>query len=100
MAQIKVQPSVLRNKAAELQTQSDALSGKMDELLDREHQLSTMWEGPAKESFHNSFMTSYENCQPFFQELKRFIMKLEETAQVYEEAEAQAEQSAAQRFSG
>lgn len=98
MAEIKVTPSVLRNNAEELQNEAKNLSQKMDELQDRENQLSTMWQGDAKDSFHEAFMTSYNECQPFFQELQRFIAKLEETAEKYEKVEADA--VAAAKFRG
>lgn len=97
MAEIRVTPSVLKSKAEELQSGLKSLSQKMDELQQRENQLSGMWQGEAKESFHNAFMTSYNECQPFFEELQKFIAKLVETAEQYERAEQEAASRAQSR---
>ena len=98
MAEIKVTPAVLRQKSEELQTGVKNLAQKMNELQERENSLSGMWQGAAKDSFHNAFMTSYNECQPFFQELQRFIVKLDETAKQYEMAEARATEAAQKRM--
>ena len=98
MAEIKVTPGVLRKKSEELQAGVKNLTQKMTELQERESNLSSMWQGAAKDSFHNAFMTSYSECQPFFQELQRFIVKLDETAKQYEMAEARAAEAAQKRM--
>ena len=69
MAEIKVTPSVLRSKADELQNGVRNLSQKMEELHEKEAQLSTMWQGSAKESFHNAFMTSYDEWKIIWMEI-------------------------------
>ena len=48
MAEIKVTPSVLRSKADELQNGVRNLSQKMEELHEKEAQLSTMWHNSMK----------------------------------------------------
>ena len=70
MAEIKVTPAVLRQKSEELQTGVKNLAQKMNELQERENSLSGMWQGAAKDSFHNAFTM---NASHFFRSCKDLL---------------------------
>lgn len=87
----------LRNKAQTLQTLNTQLSTKETELAEQEGALCSMWEGQAKELFHQAFLRDQEQMEVFIRLIDRYIQVMLEIAARYEEAEARNAELAASR---
>ena len=98
MAEIKVTTQKLRETSSDLQTKKQDIAKKLDELSELEQRLGTMWEGPAKESFHAAFTQTYNNCKGFMDAVNAFIIKLDEAASKYDNNESRAAEAASKRM--
>lgn len=97
MAFFQVTSSELRNKAARLQELNGQLKAKAVELSDREGALCSMWEGEAKNVFHQAFSRDRQQMDAFCQLIGQYVQALLEIAARYEEAEARNREIAAAR---
>ena len=97
MADIRVTTQKLRETSTELQAKKDDIARRLDELSELEQRLGTMWEGPAKDSFHGAFTQTHSNCKGFLEAVKGCVVKLDETAAKYEANEARAVEAASKR---
>lgn len=99
MAEIKVTTQKLRETSNDLQAKKADITRKLDELSELEQKLGTMWEGPAKESFHGAFTQTYNNCKNFMDNaVNSFIVKLDEAASKYDSNELRAAEAASRRM--
>ena len=97
MAFFQVTSSELRNKAARLQELNGQFKAKAAELGEKETSLCTMWEGEAKNIFHQAFMRDRQQMDAFYQLIGQYVQALLEIAARYEEAEARNREIASAR---
>lgn len=97
MAFFQVTSSELRNKASRLQELNGQFKAKAAELGDQEGSLCGMWEGEAKNVFHQAFLRDRQQMDAFCQLIGQYIQALLEIAARYEEAEARNREIAAVR---
>ena len=87
MSDFKVTTSELRAKAEQLQALNAQLKAEKDNLKQLETALSAMWEGEAKDSFHNAFMQDAAKMDGFEKGIEGFITMLRNIADKYDEKE-------------
>lgn len=89
----------LRNKAETLRDLNSQFEAKGTELAEQEGSLCSMWEGQAKELFHQAFVRDREQMTAFSGLIGRYIQAMLEIAARYEEAEARnAELASARKY--
>ncbi|WP_031555802.1 WXG100 family type VII secretion target [Oribacterium sp. FC2011] len=89
MSMFRVNTSTLRTQAEQLSTLNETFKTQVTNLSDKENALSNMWEGEARNAFHNAFQSDKEQFDVFYQGIKQFISTLENDATEYDKAEAQ-----------
>ncbi|SDZ96709.1 WXG100 family type VII secretion target [Oribacterium sp. KHPX15] len=89
MSMFRVNASTLRSQAEQLSTLNESFKTQISNLNDKENALSNMWEGEARNAFHNAFQADKAQFDVFYQGIKNFITTLENDAAEYEKAEAQ-----------
>ena len=99
MAEIKVTPSVLRQKADALRALNSKFKSQVDKMIGIEQRLSDMWEGEARNAFHNAFNTDRQKMDRFAQNIELYVQALLRNAQKYEEAEQRNTNTATTRKS-
>ena len=97
MAEIKVTPTELRNKADTLQTHNTNFRSEVDKMNGYVSQLNGMWEGEAKEAFNKAFNDDKGKMDQFAQNMEKYVQALRESASQYENAEKTATSLASQR---
>lgn len=88
MAEIRVTPTEVRNIAEELNEKNSSLKNKIEELTQKEVELTGMWEGEAKTAFHTSFNNDVTQMNEFSNLIQQFSNALETIAAEYENKEA------------
>ena len=99
MAEIRVTPSVLRQKADELKTLNAKFKTEVDTMIGNEQRLSDMWEGEARNAFHTAFNNDRQKMDRFYQNIELYVQALLANAQKYEEAESKNTSTATTRNS-
>lgn len=97
MAFFQVTSSELRNKASRLQELNGQFKTKASELQEKESALCSMWEGEAKNVFHQAFINDRQQMDAFYGLIAQYVQALLEIAARYEEAEARNREIAAAR---
>lgn len=97
MAFFQVTSSELRNKASRLQELNGQFKAKAAELGEKEASLCSMWEGEAKNAFHQAFLNDRQQMDAFYQLIGQYVQALLEIAARYEEAEARNREIASAR---
>lgn len=97
MALIEVTSTELRNKAEQLSELNMQFENRKNELETQEISLTTMWEGEAKQLFHEAFLQDKEQMNVFIMLIRQYVDALLEIARRYEEAEARNAELAAAR---
>lgn len=97
MAEIKVTPQELRNKADSLRQYNANFRSAVESMNGYVTQLSGMWDGEAKEAFNKAFNDDKGKMEQFAKNIDNYVKALEETAKQYEEAEKTATSLASQR---
>ena len=97
MAFFQVTSSELRNKASRLQELNGQFKAKASELQEKENALCSMWEGEAKNVFHQAFMSDRQQMDAFYGLIAQYVQALLEIAARYEAAEARNREIAAAR---
>lgn len=87
MSFIQVTSQELGNKASELQGLNSKFQNEIENLVSCQSNLSTMWEGDAKEAFYNAFMRDKTNMDSFKAAIDQYIQALLVISERYEEAE-------------
>lgn len=97
MAFFQVTSSELRNKAGQLKELNGQFKAKATELSEKETSLCGMWEGMAREAFHQAFSRDRQQMDVFCQLIEQYVQALLEIAARYEQAEAKNRELAAAR---
>jgi WXG100 family type VII secretion target len=87
MSQVQITPAQVRARADELRAQNAQLKAQIELLDETEQSLNTMWEGEARNAFHNAFQTDKTQMTNFYNEIQKYATVLEEMASRYEQAE-------------
>lgn len=99
MAEFKVTPSVLRQKANDLRSLNQKFNQEVENMTSTEQKLTQMWEGDARNEFHNAFVTDVQKMGQFHQNIELYAQALESSAQKYEDAEMKNVSTASTRNS-
>ncbi|HIZ64617.1 MAG TPA: WXG100 family type VII secretion target [Candidatus Blautia pullicola] len=84
---IEIETRLLAQDKESIQTQVQRLRTQKNRLQDRMEQLSGMWEGPAKETFLNQFLSDCEYMESFFSELDAYVQAMEYAEKEYNKCE-------------
>lgn len=87
MALIRVTAAQLRAKAEELTGLNNNLKTNVSELESCEQNLSSMWEGQAKDAFHQAFNNDKIQMTNFSTLIEKYVYTLQTIAVKYEQAE-------------
>ena len=97
MGYIQVTARELRNNADGLQNLNSQFKAKATELTEKETALCGMWEGSARDAFHQAFTRDRQQMDAFHQLISQYIQALLEIAARYEQAEARNREIATAR---
>lgn len=97
MAFFQVTPTELRNRAGRLSELNSQFKARETELSEQESSLCGMWEGGAKDTFHQAFIRDRQQMDVFHQLISQYVQALLEIAARYEQAEARNREIAAAR---
>ena len=97
MAEIKVTPKVLRNKAQELQNLNKQFRSEVEKMVGYRMQLDSMWDGDARTAFDRAFDTDKNKWDLFARNIDDYVQKMIEAAETYETAEQNNTQTASVR---
>jgi len=89
-----VNPQELLKQAQELQALNERFKTEVSTMTEKEEALSSMWEGEARNAFHNAYAADVQKFENFYNGINRFVEALSNSAQEYAKAE-QAAQAAA-----
>lgn len=88
MSTFRVTTSELKGKADSLKTLNGQFKGEVRQLEELEGSLMGMWEGEAKNAFHNAFTSDKTQMDNFYNAIENYVMRLEAIAEKYAQAEA------------
>ncbi len=97
MSFFQVTSSELRRKAGKLSELNSQFQAKASQLGEQETALCSMWEGQAKNAFHQAFLRDRQQMDIFHRLIEQYIQALLEIAVRYERAEARNREIAAAR---
>ncbi len=97
MAEIKVTSGELKNKATELRQLNSQFKKSVEDMTSTEQQLVGMWDGDAKESFHNAYNSDRSQMDVFYDTIEKYCQALDSNAARYEAAEQKNLNTASQR---
>lgn len=86
----KVNPQELVKQAQELQTLNERFKTEVSTMTEKEQALSSMWEGEARNAFHNAYAADAEKFQNFYNGIARFVQALSDAAKEYIKSEQAA----------
>ena len=87
MSAFTAHASQLRAKAEELTNLNSSFKSNVSELETCEQNLSSMWEGQAKEAFHQAFTSDKVQMTNFSTLIDKYVNTLLSIAAKYEQAE-------------
>ena len=99
MAEIKVTPQQLKDKAEILRGLNTKFRGEVQKMVGYEMNLASMWEGEAQKAFRTAFNTDKAKMDAFADNIDKYVQALLDDAQRYETAEGAATNIATQRNS-
>ena len=88
MAEIKATAAEIRKKADELRQLNTQFKQKVEALAGSEQNLTSMWEGPAKESFHRAFSNDRSQMDNFNATINQDAAALDTIAAEYDKRES------------
>lgn len=97
MSYFRVTSSELRRKAGRISELNSQFKAKSEELGEQEAALCSMWEGIAKDTFHQAFLRDRQQMGTFYQLICQYVQVLLEIAERYERAEERNRAIAASR---
>ena len=97
MAEIKVTSAELRKNAGELRSLNGQFKSKVDELVNDEMSLASMWEGDAKTAFHQAFNNDKNQWDAFHSLIEQYAVALDNIAREYDNREAANQNIASSR---
>ena len=95
MSFFRVTSSELRRKASRISELNSQFRSKANELGEQENTLCNMWEGQAKDAFHQAFLRDRQQMEIFHQLIGQYVQTLLEIASRYERAEERNREIAA-----
>lgn len=87
MALMRVTAAQLKAKAEELTNLNNSLKTNVSELESCEQNLASMWEGQAKDAFHQAFSNDKIQMTNFSTLIEKYVYTLLTIAAKYEQAE-------------
>ena len=99
MAEIKVKSTELKSKAETLTQLNSKFRQEVQKMIQYESELATMWEGDAQQAFRQAFNTDRQKMDLFAKTIDTYIRALQADAEIYEQAETRAYQTAKTRKS-
>ena len=97
MSDFTVSVNDLKAKVDTLRQLNAQFKSQVGELESTEANLNGMWEGEAKETFHNVFTSDKTQMNNFYNAVEVYAQRLETIAQRYAQAEAANVEIAAER---
>ena len=97
MGYIQVTARELRSRAESLKNLNGQFQTKASELTEKETALCNMWEGAARDAFHQAYTKDRQQMDAFHQLINQYVQALLEIAARYEQAEARNRELAAAR---
>lgn len=97
MAFFQVTSSELRNRAGRISDLNSQFKLRAAQLGEQEAALCNMWEGQAKDSFHQAFLRDRQQMEAFEQLIGQYVQALMEIAGRYEQAEIRNREIASSR---
>lgn len=97
MSQFQVTASELNRQAESLTQLNQNLQSQITILENTEASLASMWEGEAKNAFHNAFQNDKAKMQNFKTAIDQYVAALQNIAAKYAQAEAANVNTAATR---
>ncbi len=97
MSFFQVTPRELRNKAGKISELNSRFKAKQQELTEQESALCSMWEGGARDTFHQAFTRDRQQMDVFHHLISQYVQALLEIAARYEQAEARNREIASAR---
>lgn len=97
MGYIQVTARELRSGAQEIQNLNSQFKAKASELTEKETALCSMWEGSARDAFHQAFTKDQGQLESFEKLIAEYVRVLLEIATRYEQAEARNQEIASAR---
>lgn len=88
MASFTVTAKELQAKAEELRNLNQQFKSEVSNLESVEGALSGMWEGEARDAFHNAFNSDKTQMDNFYNAIELYAARLQEAASKYMQAEA------------
>ena len=85
--EFRVVASELRTKAEELRSLNAQFKSEVSNLEAAEGDVSSMWEGEAKNSFHNAFQSDKVQMDNFYNAIEGYVARMEAAAAKYEQTE-------------
>ena len=77
MGQMVIGTTELKNKIEELRALNTQFKSAVSELENTEGALNGMWEGDAKNTFHNAFMSDKQQMDNFYSTIELYAQKLD-----------------------
>lgn len=97
MAFFQVTSTELRSKAENIKNLNVQFRAKASDMESKEGTLCSMWEGQARDTFHQAFLRDRQQMDAFNQLIDQYIQALLDIAARYEQAEAKNRELAAGR---
>ena len=85
---IEIETRSLRQDRERIQEQAEGLREEMTRLLEVMEELTSMWEGSAKESFQKQFQADCDLIQEFLGEMNQYVQAMSYAEQEYDKCEA------------
>ncbi|MDD2980436.1 MAG: WXG100 family type VII secretion target [Hespellia sp.] len=87
MSEFRVSVQELKAKSDELRTLNSQFKSAVGELESTEANLASMWEGEAKNTFHNAFTSDKVQMDNFYNAIEVYVQKLDAIINRYIQAE-------------
>lgn len=97
MSDFTVSISDLKTKVDSLRQLNAQFKSQVNELESTEANLNGMWEGQARETFHNAFASDKIQMDNFYNAVEVYAQRLEQIAAKYAQAEAANVEIASER---
>ena len=81
MAEIKVTPQQLKEKANDLESYNRKFRSEVEKMVGYEEQLAGMWEGEAQKAFRKAFNDDRLKMEQFALNIDTYVLALREDAQ-------------------
>lgn len=84
---IEIETRSLAQDRDTIQSQTEGLKTKMNQMQEQMERLSGMWEGPAKEAFMTQFQTDYAYMMDFLAEMNKYVQAMTYAENEYNKCE-------------